>query len=916
MRRSVSLTILTFLLSCVPLRAAGGYYLAGDSSVGWSLLLSALGYQRTSADAASVVVIRPGTSTPGIDWQNRAQQGALVVLEGSSATADQFGFRETNKRVSVNREQYEHDPSLIVIWQSSLQIPVYQIPVQATVYSRDRWSGAPLLAGYHVGSGAVLWAAVDPGASGYDRFPYLPKALQDLGLVLPFASRRLWFFFDYAYRTRVNLDYMASVWRNMGTAGLWVSGWKFEERDPDRDAYLRALIEACHRNGIVIYAWVAFPHVSDKFWNDHPQCREKNALLQDAAVFWRKLVNLTNPGCFRTVANELEDLLLRFDWDGVNLSELYFDGISGIANLRELTPFNDDVRTEVKQKYGFDPVDLFRASSPVHYLNNPNALKQFFQYRRDLLYRLNVQWIQELLGLRAQRPGFAVTVLDVDDMLDPSIGDNLGVDSPRFLKLLDTYDFDYVAEDPSSLWTLGPERYSQMASLFRPLTTHTDRVGVDINIVLRALVSSPNFVSPDVFAFPTLLQTGSELARLLSVSSNSLKKVGIYFEASIVPNDRSLVQASSAALSKFTSSENSITVSSPYGVGVSSPSSALVNGKLWPHADNGVIWLPAGEFRIEPSSEKPPIRLLDFNGNLLDAALVDGALRFRYSGTLRALAIVDRLPSVIRLNGNETTLPISEYKGRYSMVLPPGNNTIDIVPFPIAGAPAVNAGGTVNGASFAAGQPVSPGSIVSIFGTNLATSTGAAGRLPLPGRLAEATVRMNDSLAPLFYASANQLTIQVPWDLAGFSEASVSVTVNGVIAGSQQVKLTSYSPGIFTAGESQGAVLSAGRLADSNNPVKRGEAVSIFCTGLGAVSNTPATGSAASAAPLSLTVTKPSVLIGGVAADVIFSGLAPGFVGVYQVNVTVPLDSPTGDSVSLALSIGGVLSNTVTLAVQ
>ena len=58
------------------------------------------------------------------------------------------------------------------------------------------------------------------------------------------------------------------------------------------------------------------------------------------------------------------------------------------------------------------------------------------------------------------------------------------------------------------------------------------------------------------------------------------------------------------------------------------------------------------------------------------------------------------------------------------------------------------------------------------------------------------------------------------------------------------------------------------------------------------------------------------MLIGGLPAEVAFSGLAPGFVGVYQVNVIVPMDSPTGDSVPLSLSIGGVLSNTVTLAVQ
>ena len=155
------------------------------------------------------------------------------------------------------------------------------------------------------GAGAVLWAAVDPGPSGYDRLPYVPQALQDLGLTLPLQSRRLWLFFDYSYRTLVNPNYMARQWRGMGVEGLWVSAWYFQERDPARDRYLQELIQACHQYGIKVYAWFELPHVSEQFWNDHPQWREKTALLQDAAVFWRKNMNLLNPDSFRAVAGSV-----------------------------------------------------------------------------------------------------------------------------------------------------------------------------------------------------------------------------------------------------------------------------------------------------------------------------------------------------------------------------------------------------------------------------------------------------------------------------------------------------------------------------------------------------------------------------------------------------------------------------------
>jgi uncharacterized protein (TIGR03437 family) len=102
-----------------------------------------------------------------------------------------------------------------------------------------------------------------------------------------------------------------------------------------------------------------------------------------------------------------------------------------------------------------------------------------------------------------------------------------------------------------------------------------------------------------------------------------------------------------------------------------------------------------------------------------------------------------------------------------------------------------------------------------------------------------------------------------------------------------------------------------------SRPVIRGtESIEIFCTGLGPVTNQPPAGSAAGSSPLSLTTTTPFVNIGGAPAAVSFSGLAPGFVGLYQVNAQVPAGVPTGDAVPVVVTIGGIISNSVTIAVQ
>ena len=237
-------------------------------------------------------------------------------------------------------------------------------------------------------------------------------------------------------------------------------------------------------------------------------------------------------------------------------------------------------------------------------------------------------------------------------------------------------------------------------------------------------------------------------------------------------------------------------------------------------------------------------------------------------------------------------------------------------------------GGTVNGASFSQ-QPLTAGSIGSTFGTGLSSSILLADSLPLPTSLGGVSLQVNGVAAPLFFVSPGQINFMLPWEVLGLTEAPLTVTSGSVESGSQTLSLAPFNPGIFainSTGTGQGAVLVAatGVLAAPSGsvsgraaqPVDPGEFISIFCTGLGAVTNPPATGVAAAADPLSATIAAVSVTIGGIPATVSFSGLTPGFVGLYQVNVRVPDDAPTGDAVEVVLTIGGINSNAVTIAVS
>jgi uncharacterized protein (TIGR03437 family) len=243
----------------------------------------------------------------------------------------------------------------------------------------------------------------------------------------------------------------------------------------------------------------------------------------------------------------------------------------------------------------------------------------------------------------------------------------------------------------------------------------------------------------------------------------------------------------------------------------------------------------------------------------------------------------------------------------------------------------INSGGIVNGASYAANTPVAPGSIASVFGT-FPVSTAWPSALPLPTSLSGLSTEFevpfapfNKFPSPLFFVSSTQANIQIPWELAGQTSAPVLATAlspgptflqfAGVTA-----SLAAFAPGVFTMNaQGQGAVVDAlsGHLISPSSPATAGVTyISIYCTGLGPVTNQPATGAAASASLLSKTTTQPTVMIGGVPAGILFSGLAPAFVGLYQINVQVPAAVPPGNAVPLVISIGGATANTVTIAVQ
>ena len=232
--------------------------------------------------------------------------------------------------------------------------------------------------------------------------------------------------------------------------------------------------------------------------------------------------------------------------------------------------------------------------------------------------------------------------------------------------------------------------------------------------------------------------------------------------------------------------------------------------------------------------------------------------------------------------------------------------------------PILGSGQVVNGASFL--TTLSPGSFVTLFGSKLAQSTQLAPSVPLPTTLAGSTVLVAGNQIPIYYASDGQVNAILPYGLAVNTTQQVIVSRGSSLSVPQGITVAAAAPGIFATTGGQGIVEGFDganyKLADASNPVATGQTIVIYCTGLGEVTPAITAGNPTPLSPLSTTVNKVTLSIGGIDAPVAFAGLTPGQTGLYQVNAVVPAGVAPGNQVPVVLTAAGQQSAVVTIAVR
>jgi uncharacterized protein (TIGR03437 family) len=234
--------------------------------------------------------------------------------------------------------------------------------------------------------------------------------------------------------------------------------------------------------------------------------------------------------------------------------------------------------------------------------------------------------------------------------------------------------------------------------------------------------------------------------------------------------------------------------------------------------------------------------------------------------------------------------------------------------------------GVTNAASYSpVTASVAPGEFVTLFGTGLAPSQQVATAFPFPRTLGGVQVLVNGEPIALYAVSPTQISGVLPYSLRPSDYANFTVVNNGVSSNVVTQYVNSAATGVFTSPANGLGTPAALRpdfsVVSASNPARRGETISLYVTGLGEVRGPngeapPAAGEAAPFDPLFRTTAQfLNVRIQDIRATVTFAGLAPGYAGLYQLNVTVPADVPPGNA-ELWIDVPGSITYQTFLPVQ
>jgi uncharacterized protein YdaL len=661
-------------------------------------------YSKSSVPSAETILVVPfAVAIQLSDKQNQwisefVRDGGNLVIEGpnrrgelsGSRLGELLGIRTEKRYVRVDQVK---DGAQQLRWDPPVNVARYSVQNTIAVYAQDIESELPMSALIQYKKGRLLYLAapLDPDtALGYTRFPYfIHHVLKGFGLRLPMQQSQLELYFDPGGRNRdIDIERLAIDWRKLGVRAIYAAAFQFW---PSWSYDYGRLVDICHKNGILVYAWFELPHVSPKFWEDHANWRAKTATGDDGKVGWRYHMDLDIPECQDAAYDFVEDLLKKYPWDGVNIAELNYDTNNGPEDPKNYLPMGATTRSAFKSLGGFDPILLFSPESPSYWKENPKALKKFNDFRSRRVLAWHSALLERITPI-AREKDMEMIVTMFDSINSPTVTRDTGVVSHLIVSLMDQFPFTLQVEDPAHFWAENPNRYKQFAETYLKLVRDRKRLMFDVNIVDRDIRHSDA---------PSQLAVGIELARTVLSASEASGRVGIYSEGTIPIEDLQTLANVLAHKAKLEYRNNSWVTQSEQSVLLTAPGDwqhFKMDNIFWPGWSQNDVFVPSGTHRIAPAEKRLgwfdipflekfrlfdtsilDIRLVHYAGNLDRLTRTDRGLQFSYDSNTRSVALFNKQPNKIMMDGQLYPEQVVSHSGLWSVRLPRGRHSVDVM---------------------------------------------------------------------------------------------------------------------------------------------------------------------------------------------------------------------------------------------
>ena len=611
------------------------------------------------------------------------QQGGNLITDQKNDLAEELGIHFSQTQLTVRNiidPYYQDEP---ISWRNFELVHRLTVENVDEVFCKHAATGAPIAIGVTFGKGKVIFfgTSFDPLTRlGYSHYPYLldyVKRYFRLGPII--RSENLEAYFEHGYRPTWSTEDLVKLWVRAGIRRIHVGGW--HEYAKYTFDYAR-LIRLAHANGILVYAWLEPPEVTQQFWRDHPEWREKNYKGDDSPQAWRYAVALTDSVCVDSMVVKYMRLLESYDWDGVNLAELYFESGKGFETPLLFSPMHPSAVREVRKKYGIELTKIFDQTSPWYWKTNPAVESTIVDYRINKLDELYNRLLRKFTDHARSKPGFQIIVTAMDSYGSPELREELGVDMTHILALQKRYGFSLQVEDPQRLWSTDPLRYIKIGKTYRQIVSDSTKLLLDLNILS---FRKPGELTP----FPTLIQTGTECFLMVHAAALGAPRFTYYSEQSVNAQDVPFLASAAAHDISYKRTGNAYTIEAKHSFILKLPKEipqVLLDGMLVTSSRENLYFIPSGSHIVDvnlgasgafSTSQLQP-RIISASADVSALSYGMRTAAFTYDSGERFLVSFSNEPTKVELDGQHFNFTALKGNDCYTISFPPGKHDVSI----------------------------------------------------------------------------------------------------------------------------------------------------------------------------------------------------------------------------------------------